>query len=161
MPDYKNVKIYTIRCKDNASLIYVGSTTQLLSQRWTDHKKGCNNENSSMYHSKLFEKIREIGLEKFYIELYEDFPCQNRAQLGKREGKIIREIGTLNKQITGRTTAEYHNEPENKAHKLEYMKEYNIKNRERRAEYIKEYRNSHLEELAQKSKEYRENNLEK
>ena len=79
--------------------------------------------------------MREKGTDNFYIELYEDFPCQNRAQLGKREGEIIREIGTLNKQITCRTRAEYNNEPENKAHKLEYMKKYNIKNREKRRRY--------------------------
>ena len=38
MPDFKNGKIYTIRCKDDEALIYVGSTTQQLSKRWGEHK---------------------------------------------------------------------------------------------------------------------------
>ena len=42
MPDYKNGKIYTIRCRDDESLVYVGSTTQQISQRWQDHKSDCN-----------------------------------------------------------------------------------------------------------------------
>ncbi len=41
MPDYKNGNIYTIRCKDDPTLIYVGSTTQQLSQRWHENKKKC------------------------------------------------------------------------------------------------------------------------
>ena len=34
---------------------------------------------------------------------YENYPCENEEQLNKREGEIIREIGTVNKQIAGRT----------------------------------------------------------
>ena len=33
MPDYKQGKIYTVRCKTDDTLIYVGSTTQPLSER--------------------------------------------------------------------------------------------------------------------------------
>ena len=39
MPDYQNGKIYSIRCYNNTSLIYIGSTCQQLSRRFTDHKK--------------------------------------------------------------------------------------------------------------------------
>ena len=42
----------------------------------------------------------------WYIELYENYPCENKEQLNKREGEIIREIGTVNKQIAGRTYKE-------------------------------------------------------
>jgi len=34
-------------------------------------------------------------------------PCNNKEILLKREGEIIREIGTLNKEISGRTREEY------------------------------------------------------
>jgi hypothetical protein len=51
--------------------------------------------------------MREIGFDSFYIELYENFNCDNIEQLLKREGEVIREIGNLNKIISGRTTKEY------------------------------------------------------
>ena len=48
--------------------------------------------------------MREIGKQRFYIELYEEYPCENIEQLRKREGEIIRELKpTLNKRIEDRT----------------------------------------------------------
>ena len=161
MPDYQKGKIYTIRCNIDQNLIYVGSTTQTISQRWTDHKKNSQNPNTRDYNMKVYQAMREKGIDNFYVELYEDYPCENRAQLGKREGELIREIGTLNKQITGRTVVEYTNELENKVHKQEYMKEYHIKNREKRAEYNKEYRMKNYDELLLRKKEYRVANVAK
>ena len=38
MDKYKNGKIYTIRYKNDDSLIYVGSTCQPLYKRWSQHK---------------------------------------------------------------------------------------------------------------------------
>ena len=135
MPDYNKGKIYTIRCHDDQTLIYVGSTTQLISQRWTDHKKNSQNPNTKDYNMKVYKTMRERGIDNFYIELYEDFPCQNRAQLGKREGEIIREIGTLNKEIAGRTNKEYYKE--NKEKKKEYYKENQKQILEQHKEYYK------------------------
>ena len=40
---YKNGKIYTIRYKNDDSLIYVGSTIQPLFKRWYEHKSKANN----------------------------------------------------------------------------------------------------------------------
>ena len=44
---------------------------------------------------------------QWYIELFELFPCDVKCELEKREGEIIREIGTLNKKIAGRNRKEY------------------------------------------------------
>ena len=38
MPDYKQGKIYTILCKTDDTLIYVGSTVQSLSERMAKHR---------------------------------------------------------------------------------------------------------------------------
>ena len=100
---YKNGKIYTIRYKNDDSLIYVGSTVQPLFKRWHQHKSDVKRKNNLI----LYQKISETNIEDWYIELYEDFSCENKEQLNKREGQIIREIGTLNKQIAGRTSKEY------------------------------------------------------
>ena len=99
---YKNGKIYTIRHKNDDSLIYVGSTIQPLFKRWHEHKRRVNNEKSKKYNYCLYKKMRETNIEDWYIELYEEFSCENKEQLNKREGEIIRESGTLNKNITGR-----------------------------------------------------------
>ncbi len=104
---YKNGKIYTIRYKNDDSLIYVGSTVQPLFKRWFEHKRREKNEKSKEYNYFLYQKMRETNIEDWYIELYEEFSCENKEQLNKREGQIIREIGTLNKVIAGRTKKEY------------------------------------------------------
>ena len=47
-------------------------------------------------------------IKKIQLVLYENYPCENKEQLNKREeGEMIREIGTVNKQIAGRTYKEY------------------------------------------------------
>ena len=101
MPDYQNSKIYTIRCKLDDSLIYVGSTTQPLSKRMVEHRSKHNKEYNDTYTKPLYVKMRDIGIEHFYIELYKDFPCERKEQLEKQEGEIIRNIGTLNKVVAG------------------------------------------------------------
>jgi hypothetical protein len=105
MPDYENGKIYTIRSISNKELVYVGSTCQKLCMRWMDHKSRCKQE--KYQHMALYKHMIELGMNDFYIELYEECPCQNKEQLTRREGAIIREIGVLNHVIPGRSPKEY------------------------------------------------------
>ena len=79
----------------------------------------------------------ELGTNNFYIELYEEFPCQNKEQLTKREGEIIREIGVLNHVIPGRSSKEYFED--NKANILEKQKMYYDKNNEDILQKKKDY----------------------
>ncbi len=65
---YKNGKIYTIRCKNDDTLIYVGSTVQPLFKRWHQHKKNLNNEKYN--NILLYQKIRETNIEDWYILNY-------------------------------------------------------------------------------------------
>ena len=126
---YKNGKIYTIRYKNDDNLIYVGSTCLQLHKRFYNHKNRCFNERDKEYNKILYKKIRETNnINDWYIELFENFPTENKELLLKREGEIIREIGTLNKRIEGRTTEE----------KKEYQKEYQQVNKEKIKEYHKE-----------------------
>ena len=75
MRDYSKGKIYTIRCRNDHTLIYVGSTTQPLSKRWGNHTRGLKfGENLPFY--QLIEDIND-----WYIELYEEFPCNNNEEL--------------------------------------------------------------------------------
>ena len=134
---YKNGKIYTIRYKNDDSLIYVGSTIQPWFKRWYGHKCRVNNEKSKEYNFFLYQKMRKTNIEDWYIELYEEFSCENKEQLNKREGQIIREIGTLNKKIAGRTKKEYIEDNKDKI--KEYKKEYRQNNKEYYQEYRQKY----------------------
>jgi len=95
---YENGKIYLVKCKNNPKLKYVGSTFQQLEERFSLHKR---DKNCSLY------KYVNGDWDNWYIELYENYSCNNKAELDKREGEITREIGTINKNIAGRTTKEY------------------------------------------------------
>ncbi len=67
MDKYKNGKIYTIRYKNDDSLIYVGSTVGPLHKRWYEHKsflKVPKYENRQLY-----IKINETNIDDWYIEL--------------------------------------------------------------------------------------------
>ena len=104
---YKNGKIYTIRYKGDDSLIYVGSTCLPLYKRWYYHKNKCFYESGKGYNLFVYKTIRESNdFENWYIELYEEFSCDNKEQLMKREGEIIRKLGTLNTRVENRTNQE-------------------------------------------------------
>ncbi len=115
---YLRGKIYTIRCTSDNSLIYVGSTIETLSQRFSRHHSHCYNVKERGYNMLLYKTIRTKEWDDFYIELYENYSCKSKEELNKREGEIIRQIGTMNVKISG-----------NVVDKKEYMKTYYIKNK--------------------------------
>ncbi|KAJ1463640.1 hypothetical protein T484DRAFT_1758676 [Baffinella frigidus] len=170
-PDYSKGKIYTIRCRTNPEHIYVGSTIQPLSKRWGGHKT------SSVYkkrsHLLIYVTIRgdELGWDNWFIELYEDFPCERREEMLKREGEIIRKIGSLNMKIAGRTDEEYVND--NKELLSQKGAKYRKENKEQiqacakkryysddRQAKIQVYREENKKQLSQTSKIYRETHSE-
>jgi hypothetical protein len=148
MPNYQNGKIYTIRCRTDNTLIYVGSTSQPLTKRLGDHKCRCNN---IKYQNMLIYKTINNNWDNWYIELYEDYPCENKEQLCKREGEIIREIGTLNVVINGRTREEYF--AENKEIIANKFKTYYQNNKEDKLKYRKIYREEHKESIKEQKSE--------
>ncbi len=143
MPDYAQGKIYTIRCINDPSLIYVGSTIQSLSKRLGGHKK--DSIKTKYPNHKLYTKIEDWN--DWYIELYENCPCNSKEELCKREGEIIREIGTLNRCIAGRTQKEWLIENAEKVKEQKHI--YNI-------EYCKKYNEEHKEEKINYSRMYEE-----
>ena len=145
---FQNGRIYKIlNYIDNE--VYVGSTCQPLSKRMAKHREEINNETKAR--KPLYIKMKEHGVEHFYIELIEEHPCENGEQLRKREGHYIREIGTLNKKIEGRTLKEYRDETKERIQAR--CKEYREENRER----DKNYREENRERIQARCKEYRAN----
>ncbi len=79
---YSNAKMYTIRYKNDDSMIYVGSTIHPLYKRWHEHKRRCFYEPGQHYNHLLYRRIRETNdINDWYIELYEDFACMRKEQL--------------------------------------------------------------------------------
>ena len=132
--DYQNGKIYKItNCIDNE--VYIGSTTQPLTKRWYGHKQKM--KCGTIY--KIYQHMSNLGVDKFSISLVENYPCTNKSELLRREGELIREQGTLNSQISGRT-----------------IKEYVYDNKEK----IEEYKKQWTEDNKKYYKDYYENNKE-
>jgi len=102
MPDYSKEKIYTIWCKYDTTLIYVGSTINPLYKRLGNHK-----DKSKLCSTRKIYSTINNDWENWYIELYELYPCVNIEELTKREGEIIRLIGNLNTVVVGRTHKEW------------------------------------------------------
>lgn len=130
---YKRGVIYTIRNRNDDTLIYVGSTINNLSKRFNNHKSKC--KIGKEYN--LYKHIINNDWSDWYIELYENYPCNNKKELNRREGQVIREIGTINKYVAGRTFKEYRCENADKIREIErnYQKENVDKIKERKAIY--------------------------
>jgi hypothetical protein len=162
---YQRGKIYTVRCYDDDKLIYVGSTIQPLSARIAQHR---SDTTTSLY------KYVNGNWNNWYIELYEEYPCDNKQLLEKREGEVTRLIGNINKRIECRTDKEYRDDNKekiaeikkewyenNKEKVLKYVKEWYENNKEKVLKYNKQYRDDNKEQIADKQKQYRNDNKEK
>ena len=149
MPDYSKGKIYKILNTIDDE-IYVGSTIETLSMRMAKHRSKVNVKP----HYKLYEHMNKLGVDNFYIELIENFPCNDIYELRAREGHFIREIATLNKLIAGRTKKEYDEE-----HK-EQIKQYYEEHKEHIQDKQKEYYEKHKEHIQDKQKDYYEKHKE-
>ena len=134
--DYKNGKIYKILNTVNSDC-YIGSTCQKLSQRLAKHRSVMNSQNKR--NRMLYEAMREIGADNFYIELVKECPCENVEQLRAMEGEYIRTMGTLNHIIAGRDKYQWYEDSKEKV-----------------KEHIKQYRTENLDKIKQRVKVYAE-----
>ena len=184
--DYSKGKIYIIRNSEN-DFTYIGSTCQTLAQRMAQHRRDM--KYPKRQHYKLYQAMNELGVDAFYIELLEDYPCQKKEELLKKEGETIRELNSeFNKIISGRNRKEYYQDNReeikdkqkhayecNKQHFLEYAKAYRDNNKdvlkdkkckyyennkERILEYKKEYRRDNKQEISEKRRQYVQRNKE-
>ena len=107
---YNNGQIYIITA---GKLLYVGSTIQELIKRERVHLSECkaNKKNCDSF------SLLRTGAYK--MEWYEDFPCNSKAELHRREGEVMLELMeahkkdpslpvVVNRRIAGRTKHEYY-----------------------------------------------------
>ena len=123
--DYKNGKIYKV-LNSITDDVYVGSTTQPLSKRMAKHRIDMKTYKKDRL---LYTKMNELSADKFYIELIEQCPCDNKEQLRAREGHFIRQLGTLNALIAGRSKKEW--TVENSEHVKRHQHEYYQNNKDK------------------------------
>ena len=149
---YNKSMIYSIR-SPATDKYYIGSTTQLLCKRFSDHKVKYKLYLDKKHHFVTSFKILELG--DAYIELIEEYECDNKTQLEKREGEFIREHKNdcVNKRIEGRTKKEYTVDTtesrsiykkqyydDNKIKLIDKAKKYYVDNKEHKKEYDKQRR---------------------
>ena len=150
--------LYTIR-SPHTDKYYIGSTTQILCKRFADHKTHYKYYQMGKGYFLTSFKILELG--DAYIELLEEINCDNRNQLEKREGELIREhkLNCVNRNIPCRTDREYRSD--NSDIIKEHRKEYYNDNSDIIKEHRKEYYNDNFDRISQQKKEYNLINADK
>jgi len=167
---YQNGKIYKLW---NPAIedFYIGSTCTSLPKRWHKHKCNAFTRNSD---SPVYQKMREVGLEGWRIELIEDYKCNSKNELLRREGEKIRELKpSLNIVVAGRDKAEYYQDnaeqikakvKQYRADNIEVVREreknYRNQNSEQRKAYCKQYYRNNTEKRKEQAIKYREENAE-
>ncbi len=101
--DYSKAKIYKIT-NDYNDEVYIGHTCDILIKRFSKHKEDSRRE--SYKHRPLYKLMNEIGYVRFRIDLIEEWEAKDRQEIRQKEGKYIREMGTLNNSIECRTEEE-------------------------------------------------------
>lgn len=148
--NYINGKIYTLR-SPQTNKYYIGSTTQPLHKRLYGHRK--DYEQFLKNKKNNITSFYIVKFEDCYIELLEQFPCENNEQLRKREGELIRQHkdNVVNKRIETRTQKEYYNDNKDKI--IDLSKQHYKDNQEAKLNYAKEYHLHNRETILQKHKE--------
>lgn len=152
MPNYQNGKIYALRSHQTDD-VYIGSTTRDLNNRKANHM-------SSFKQGQKLTSRELCKYEDCYIELIEACPCDNKKELERREGQIIRETeNCINRIVVGRTPKEYREE------NVEVLKERSLKYRNANKKVIKVKNKKRYEEnkedILKKNKEWNDNHKEK
>ena len=164
MVNYRFGKIYKIINKIN-NKAYVGSTTDTLENRFLYHMNHAR-QVERYPGMKIYIAMRELNYDftKFYIELIENYPCDEKEELLKQEGYWIRRLRTnedgygYNLKIAGRTAKEHYYE--NRDTILSNKREWYQDHKEEEAERHKNYRDNNLEHCRELEKKNRERNRE-
>ncbi len=109
--DYSQGKIYKIVC-NKTGLIYIGSTYRDLDKRLKEHVDDCKRYLDKKTNH-LISSIYVIISNDYKIELIENFPCQNRKELEKREYYYIDNSECINTHRTSMNSLKYTEYQEN------------------------------------------------
>lgn len=153
--NYADGKIYAIRSYSTDD-VYVGSTCTTLTKRLSRHKSDYEYWLKKDY--KYTTSYEVLKNDDYYIELLEECPCENKQQLNRREGQVIRSMKCVNKNVAGRTTSEW--SKDNAERLAAVQKEYNKRNAECVAAAKKKYAKKNAETIKAVKKEQYEKKKE-
>ena len=147
--NFQNAKIYTIR-SNQTDKYYIGSTNQrTLAQRLGKHRG--NYKEYLLDNTKTnVTSFKILQYNDHYIELLENYPCNNKEELFRREGQLQRQFKSeiVNKCIAGRTTKEFYDD--NKLELRQKTKVYREANKEKCVMDCKKYYEAHKEQISAK-----------
>lgn len=91
-------RIYQILNND-ASIIYVGSTTDSLKKRWINHKSGAKGQLKGKYRNlSIYQHFNEMGVDQFKLELIKEYDVVDVKHLRAIEQLWINKVKCINKQ---------------------------------------------------------------
>lgn len=133
--DYSKGKIYRLVCNTTGNQ-YIGSTSQSLSQRLGGHKAAYKRilEGKITKNLTSFSILSENNCEMILIE---DYPCENKNQLERRERHFIETMDCINKVKPAQTKEEY----------IEYHRQYKKDHQEKISKSSRDYIQKHKEIL--------------
>lgn len=136
--------IYKICC-DNIDYVYIGSTTNFTNRK-SQHKSRCNNENGKHNNFKLYKTIRDNGgWQNWRMVIIDEL-----GDVSKRQAEMKEEEWRVELQANLNSKKCYITEEEEK----EYQKEYHTQNRDKILEYQKEYKQQNKDKIAEQMNAY-------
>jgi group I intron endonuclease len=167
---YANGKIYRLVNSIDGEE-YVGSSCTSLAKRLHAHRKVAKKQGER----RVYKHLNEIGFENVSIVLVEEYPCDNKMELERRERYWIEQLKpTLNTAVPTRTVKEWYAENADKVREsiAKYITKNANKVRERQAKYRAEnakkerdrqaiYRAENTEKVRERLAKYRAENAEK
>ena len=145
---YSKGKIYRLVC-NNTGQQYIGSTIQSLSQRLGNHKAAYK----AFLEGKPTDKLTAFSIlseNNFEMILIEEYPCENKNQLERRERYFIQTMFCLNKNKPEQTREE----------RIEYHQQYRKDHKDEILKSKIDYRQKHKEEIAKSKIDYRQKHKE-
>jgi predicted house-cleaning noncanonical NTP pyrophosphatase (MazG superfamily) len=166
--DFSKGLIYSIVCKTDKTLIYIGSTTNF-TKRKNHHKTVCHNEKNKDHNTPVYVMVRANGgWDNFEMQPVKEYACENAIQLVIEEERLRKQMqANLNarrsflseeeaKEIHRNYSQNYHQEhqAEAKEYKTKYYQEHQAEAKEYKTKYYQE----HLAELKEYNLKYYEAN---
>ena len=143
--DYKNGKVYKLQCEDGH--YYIGSTATELRKRFKGHK----DKSTKPQKPRVYQHINGEW-HKVRIVLVEDFPCESRTHLVRREDEHIQ--AHREDPLCLNTYRAYLTDEEEKTHKEVTNKAYHDTHKEEEKATCRVYNETHREEIKAQRKQY-------
>jgi hypothetical protein len=141
-------RVYKIVC-GVSNIVYIGSTFNILKQRWSEHKKAFKKYLDGKKNGvAIYPYFKEHGIENFKMILVKEYQVCDKKQLEAYEQLWMNKTKCCNKQGAVNYL------------KQQKQKEYNEANKEQIAIKQKEHYEANKGEILARNKQYRESNKE-